>query len=50
MKSGRPTFEERQAERKALAAMKEREKALIDEKAQKKKVLGDSALVTKGQH
>jgi hypothetical protein len=39
MKSARPTFEERQAERVAMAAMKAREKELKDEKVQKKKVL-----------
>jgi hypothetical protein len=38
MKSARPTYEQRQAERVAMAAMKAREKELKEEKAQKKKV------------
>jgi hypothetical protein len=43
MRSARKTFEERQAERTAMAAMKAREKEMKDEKIQKKKVLPTSA-------
>lgn len=38
MKSGRKSYDERQVERVAMAAMKAREKEMIDEKVQKKKV------------
>jgi hypothetical protein len=44
MASGRKTFEERQVERQAYAAMKAREKEMKDEKIQKKKVCGDCAI------
>jgi len=43
MRSARKTFEERQAERTAMVAMKAREKEMKDEKIQKKKVLPTSA-------
>jgi len=38
MRSARKTYEERQADRVAMAAMKAREKEMKDEKARKKKV------------
>ncbi|CCX13680.1 Similar to rRNA-processing protein cgr-1; acc. no. Q7SDA6 [Pyronema omphalodes CBS 100304] len=41
MASGRKTFEERQVERQAYAAMKAREKEMKDEKIQKKKELSE---------